>query len=1059
MKKNVFLMLILALMLVSSVQAKTIIWVTMAKDADQDNENDSKVWADKLEAEGYTIDFQPGNWDALTQEKLDLINEADLVIVSCTTESGTFATDDAEIELWNSVEVPMMLCSPYIARSTRWDWIDYSEGTFPHDNGDQGAPKMKAVMASHPVFFDVTVGSNNQIDVIDPDLSSGNTTFCESSDPGNGTLIAETVPTSLVQDWSWIIEWQEGVKFYSGSAYTAAAHRMYFTGIGAHEVQNSTDYPMRGYNLTDEGWKVFFNAVQYMLGDLSDPSVARRPHPANGQDDVLRTTDLWWTAGSLEEIKYHDLYFGTNFEDVNTATIDQPSDANIIIERLPLDQNYYDLATNFAFGQTYYWRVDEVNEESSEGINRGDMWSFQIEPEALTLPSANITASAIASYQESPQSPKDDPNATINGSGLRADNKDLHSDDITTMWLAYSEDKNDLWIRYDFDKAYKLHEMLVWNYNLSGLGFEVTGFKKTLVEYSVDGVNFMTLSDVPDFNMAPAEAGYKYNTIVDFNDVIAKSVRLTCLENFNEDLAAGYAGLSEVRFMYIPVRARNPKPNPYSEDEADYTGLSVFDTILSWRAGRESALHDVYLGTDPNALVFQERIEELAYSPTLDLNRTYYWRIDEVNENADPALWQGNLWDFSTQEYVSIDDFEDYNDNYGEFYAVFDTWYDGYPYTVENGGSIGYPERPTEDDHYLEGDIVQHGAWSAPFRYRNTSLDYSEVTVYTSDIPIGSDWSIGNPDTMVLWFRGDPNNYVEDQSLYVRLNEDDPIYYDGDIAELTSILWTKWEIPLEGIDLDEIDSLTIGVEKIGSTGGEGQLLLDHIYLTNALQAVDPGTEGLIAKYDMENNVKDKSGNGHDGTLKGTVNGGPKYVDSLTGYGKAMIFDGNDDCVDLGKDDAFNPAGSFSVSLWANVEEWSTDWGGVMIANRGENNVGWQLRRPNNNNFCFTTRGVGSDDFNSNVNLPLNEWINITCVYDSEAHTKTIYFDGNLIRTVTLNNANSVIAETTHNTYIGARANNANDGIDEERLFKGMLDNILLYDRALSEAEVKYIYKN
>ena len=129
----------------------------------------------------------------------------------------------------------------------------------------------------------------------------------------------------------------------------------------------------------------------------------------------------------------------------------------------------------------------------------------------------------------------------------------------------------------------------------------------------------------------------------------------------------------------------------------------------------------------------------------------------------------------------------------------------------------------------------------------------------------------------------------------------------------------------------------------------------------------------------------------------------------------------------------------------------------MIGNRGEGTVGWQIRRHSSTSLCFTTRSVGDDDTNSNITPPLNEWINITCVYDSEAHTKSIYVNGNLDRAVNLTGTVTQIPATTHNTYIGARADNANTG--QERFFTGSLDHILIYDKALTESEVKYIYNN
>ena len=361
---------------------------------------------------------------------------------------------------------------------------------------------------------------------------------------------------------------------------------------------------------------------------------------------------------------------------------------------------------------------------------------------------------------------------------------------------------------------------------------------------------------------------------------------------------------------------------------------------------------------------------------------------------------------------------------------------------------------------YLQ-TINHSGNYSAPMEYDNTSVSYSEVKAETSMLAIGPDWSKGNPNAMEIWFRADANDVNEPvtDKLYASLNGGNRIYYDGSATDIRKAGWTKFKVPLTGINLTNVTSVTIGVEKNNSTGGTGTLYLDDIRLTIFVEAeaVDPGTDNLIAKYDMENNVNDSSGSGLNGTLIGTVNGGPQYVDSMAGFGKALVFDGNDDCVDLGNKAEFNFEGSFSVSLWAKITDWSTAWGCVMIGNRGEDNIGWQIRRNSNTRLCFTTRGISNDDTASNADPAIKEWFNITCVYDSEAHTKSIYIDGTLDQKVTLTGTVTKVAATTHNTYIGARANSGNTG--QEGFFTGMLDGFLIYDRALTAGEAKYLYEN
>jgi hypothetical protein len=587
--------------------------------------------------------------------------------------------------------------------------------------------------------------------------------------------------------------------------------------------------------------------------------------------------------------------------------------------------------------------------------------------------------------------------------------------------------------------------LIVWNYNEESPG-TAFGAKDVNITYSTDNETWKSIGIV-EFNEASGLSTYEANTFVDMNNAIAKYIRLTFLSSWDEAYYTG--GISEIHFTVIPTRASNPDP-------ANGATNIAIGKLLSWKAGREADDHKIYIGSDKNLVAegtaeITATTEEPNYVPSLALSQTYYWRVDEVNEAEEYPIWDGPVWSFSTLDYVLIDGFETgYGDTSTD--AVYKTWKDG----VEQGNAANGSYMGRSSPPYLQ-TINHSGGHSAPMKYRNGSATYSEVTADTSKLAIGSDWTKGNPDTLEIWFRADANDVNESvtDQLYVKLNNANKMIYDGPASYIRRAAWTRWQVPLTGINLSNITSITIGAERIGAAGGTGIIYLDDIRLTIGVDAVDPGTEGLIAKYNMENNVQDSSGNGLNGTLKGTVNGGPAYVQGLTGYGTALVFDGNDDCVDLGNKEEFNPEGSFSVSLWAKIADWSTNWGHVMIGNRGEDNVGWQIRKYSNNRMCFTTRGVGDDDTYSNANPPaLNEWINITCVYDSEAQTKSIYIDGALDRAVNLNSTVTKIAATTHNTYIGARATSDNTG--QESFFTGMLDQILIYDRALSAGEAEFL---
>jgi hypothetical protein len=367
-KKLVPLLLLLSLCVITPVNAQNIIWVTMDWDADTDGVQDSQEWVDMLTEEGYTIDCRPAYWDELTEDKVAELNTADLVIISATTQSGVLVNDATEAALWNSVTPPMLLCCAYALRSTRLNWVNNGDATLPNNNGDQGSPLMQVLEPGHPIFNGISLDTNNQVEVADPTLGSGQCTFIGTADAGNGTLIAKTVGN----EWMWIAEWKDRVEFYNGAGSYATNLRMTFS-IGGHEVAgNDRDVnPARGYNLTDEGWKLFLNTIQYMLSGSIDPGKAGGPRPGNVKEDVPRDAVLSWRPGLYATT--HNLYFGTDFNDVNQASPDDPRE--VLIDQ-GMTETSYDPPGLLESNIAYYWRVDEVNDSDPNSPWRGKVWSF-----------------------------------------------------------------------------------------------------------------------------------------------------------------------------------------------------------------------------------------------------------------------------------------------------------------------------------------------------------------------------------------------------------------------------------------------------------------------------------------------------------------------------------------------------------------------------------------------------------------------------------------------------------------------------------------------------------
>jgi len=441
--------------------------------------------------------------------------------------------------------------------------------------------------------------------------------------------------------------------------------------------------------------------------------------------------------------------------------------------------------------------------------------AFTTEPVAYTI--ENVTATASSS--EANKGPEN----TVNGSGLD-DSGLLHSkigDD--NMWLSSLMGPQPTWIEYEFDKVYKLHEMWVWNANETYEPVVGLGFKDVSIDYSVDGNDYTSLGTTHEFAQAPGADDYAHNTTVDLSGVTARYVRLTANSNFGGIL--NRYGLSEVRFFHIPVHAREPSPDLGATDVA-------LDVILVWRAGREAAEHNVYVSTDQQAVIDGTApvvtVAETSYGPlALDLGKTYYWRVDEVNEAQSPATWQGGLWSFTAQDHLVVDDFESYNDldtTDPESNRIFLTWLDGYDVPT-NGSLVGYENPP-----FCERTIVHGGRQAMPIFYSNTDTAvYSEAEL---TMTLAQNWTQAGAATLVLYFYGTEGNTGQ---LYVKVNGS-KVVYGGDAADIAKPQWNQWSIDLAslGVNLQNITNLAIGID---GNGASGTLYFDDIWLS--LPAIEP----------------------------------------------------------------------------------------------------------------------------------------------------------------------------------------------------------------------------
>jgi hypothetical protein len=178
----------------------------------------------------------------------------------------------------------------------------------------------------------------------------------------------------------------------------------------------------------------------------------------------------------------------------------------------------------------------------------------------------------------------------------------------------------------------------------------------------------------------------------------------------------------------------------------------------------------VYFGTDADTVKNATKtspeykgpkaLGEENYDPgKLTLNKTYYWRIEEVNGVNPDSPWAGNVWSFTTSDFFVIDDFENYDAGENQIWF---SWHDGLGYGTPGtadyfagngtGAAVGDENTPS----YTEETIVHGDNQSMPIAYDNNKQGYSKYSEVELMLSAIRDWTAEGVAELSIWFRGNP---------------------------------------------------------------------------------------------------------------------------------------------------------------------------------------------------------------------------------------------------------------------------------------------------------------
>ncbi len=233
-----------------------------------DRQNDEAGYAEWLSGLGFEVTVSESEEfrGSLDEAQRATLEGFDLVIMSRNTNSGAYN----EAEDWNGLNVPLLLHSAWLSRSSHWDWFNGTDiltrdADFLQVGSSRFAGENENTVPDfdHPIFDGVTIIEDAPF----PTVSVRSTAAGINAiigDPGAGQWILSDTQTGSQRPMMVDYVGDMGAAYYPGSGQTIVNRRFYFSFIGEYNIGSAEEW--RGL-FTGDGERILANAI-YRTGDL-----------------------------------------------------------------------------------------------------------------------------------------------------------------------------------------------------------------------------------------------------------------------------------------------------------------------------------------------------------------------------------------------------------------------------------------------------------------------------------------------------------------------------------------------------------------------------------------------------------------------------------------------------------------------------------------------------------------------------------------------------------------------------------------------------------------------
>jgi hypothetical protein len=504
-------------------------------------------------------------------------------------------------------------------------------------------------------------------------------------------------------------------------------------------------------------------------------------------------------------------------------------------------------------------------------------------------------------------------------------------------------------------------------------------YTPSLVNFNTDrAIHFDVLQNnwSAELILAVAADNNRADPVILHNSVTGGRIGIFYQKSTDDTLPRGEVMSEWINNWYLPkVGALNPlarRPSPKIGSVVDTTTVQA-----SWFAGDLAAQHDVYFGESYDEVsaatpdttgiyVGRQATTQLAMGvaggPAPDglvPGKTYYWRVDEINDGEADSPWKGNVWNFTVRPLTA----------WGP--------------TPEDGATL----------IRLDRDLTWSAGMDAIFHNVFFGASYDEVANAVEPISQSVDPTL---DFEVLGIALEAG-----KTYYWRVDEFAPM---------------------------------------GITQGE-------VWSFSTVPVIPITDARLVGYWGFDEGVSDtavdSSGYAHHGVLSGDIVRTEGYFGGALEFGAGRV-------VDCGEA-ALNVTGDFTLAAWVKLNPGNAGvYGGIAgKLHYATNYYGFGIVRHSGNAFRLWV-GDGTTDLaksavSSDVTYTDTDWHHVAGVHNGLANT--LYVDGVKQGATT----NISFVPSSQFFHIGRQYSSQTD-----RTFPGLIDEVRVYDKASTDAEIATI---